>query len=501
MPIQPGGILGRVFKAGSQDYFYDVHTNEILAVEPVLAAVLALEGTVPRSELPTRLRDRFSEREVADACAALDAGRENEGLFLTRRPVLVPPDPAGAKPGACDTNLSHLVLCLTERCNLRCRYCLHTAEAAWVRPHGTRSMSRALAIQSLQYFLARVDPQQRPAVSFYGGEPLLELDLLEQVVLAGRQLPRGDEIRFTIDTNGTGLDEAARDLVIREEIHLQVSLDGPEAFHDLNRVNGSGTGSHARIMQNLDALLQKDPTAARRLSCMVTLAPPTDLMAVAGFFQDFPPFRKCGIAGQPHVSVNLANLQGLQWPAGPEDFAALREQLNEAAAMYLQAVKDGNLDSLSPVIRGLFEPGLRKLERRSRAPLGASFTPGGNCRPGRHKLHVGVDGELTPCERTGPTQELGTLPGGIVGGKVRDLQEDFFAAVRDQCLNCWALRLCGACYAVLGEQLGEMSAREGEARPAGDGLKAGMQGACDRIRGDQERFLAMFAEVKELEGD
>ena len=94
----------------------------------------------------------------------------------------------------------------------------------------------------MRYFMERTDPGHQPVVSFYGGEPLLEMDLLEQVVLVGRQLPRGGEIRFVIDTNGTNLDEAARDLVVREKIHLQVSLDGPEPFHDLHRVNGPRHG-------------------------------------------------------------------------------------------------------------------------------------------------------------------------------------------------------------------------------------------------------------------
>ncbi len=499
--LHPRGILGRVFKAGSQDFFYDVHTNEILAVEPVLAAVLELEGTVPRSALAPLLQDRFSEAEVTAACAALDAGRENEGLFLTRRPVLVPADPAQARPGVCDTNLRHLVLSLTERCNLRCRYCLHTAQVEWARPHGSRSMSRAVAVKSLRYFMERTDPGHQPVVSFYGGEPLLELDLLEQVVLVGRQLPRGGEIRFVIDTNGTNLDEAARDLVVREKIHLQVSLDGPEPFHDLHRVNGRGTGSHARVMKNITALLKLDPGAARRLSFVVTLAPPTDLFAVADFFAEFPPFVELGLDASPHLTVNMANLAGQDWAATPADYAALNSQVQQAAQLYVGAVKGKREAALSPVIRRLFEPGMGKLQRRSRAPLGQTFTPGGNCRPGRHKLFVDVDGQMTPCERTGPGITLGnmspgTLHEGITGDRVRGLQDEFFAAVRDQCLNCWALRLCGVCYAVLGEQTGQMSAQAGGDGDGRGRRRGGLPGACDSIRAGQERFLKLYAELK-----
>lgn len=485
--LHTDGIFGYVFHTCGQDFYYDVHTNQILQVEPELAAVLPLFGTLSQECLLAELKTVFSEAKVLEACAIIESARIEEELFLARRPLLVPPDPKLSKPGECDSHLHHLILTVTEKCNLRCRYCLHGADLDWVRSHGDKFMPLEIALLSLKYFLDRADPEKKPMISFYGGEALLELDLIERVIAEGRQHPRGRDAMFIIDTNGVLLNDRAIDLVVREKVYLQVSIDGPELWHDRNRADRQGKGTLAAILNNLNKLLDRDLGAHKRLSFIATMAPPVDLFELADFFAEFPPFVSHGIQSQPSLRVNHANLKGMSWPAEKSDYLALKDQVEQAREQYIQAVEYGTSGELSPVIRALFEPELIKLHHRSRTNLGEAYTPGGNCQPGQRKLHVTVGGRFQPCERTGSVMELGSLEKGIDAAKVLDLQEQFHKAVQHKCGNCWALRLCGVCFAAQAEH----------GAPDAEGLSV-PEAVCEAVKRDREGTLKLLGRILKM---
>lgn len=436
-----------VFAIGDRDFVYDVHTNGLLEVEPALAAVLPRYGVTPRRELLRELAPRFGADAVREAFAAIERGRRERGLFLARRPRLVPPPAAQAARGACDRDLEHLVLTVTERCNLRCRYCTHGAGLDWVRPHRDASLPFDTGQRAIAWFLDRARGEEAPVISFYGGEALLEVDLLAALVAAARAHPRGAAVRFALDTNGVLLDDRAIELAVRERMLLQVSLDGPASEHDRHRVDAGGAPTHARLEAGLDRLLARDPTAAGRLSFAVTLAPPADVAAIVRYFGEFPPFRRRGLARPPHVRVNRADLRGQDWPAAAADHEAMDAALDAERERYLAALAAGRREQAGPVAAALCEPALIRWHHRRRAPLGHAWTPGGNCRPGRRKLHVRVDGTFQPCERCGDLLPIGDVENGIRSAAVRDLQLEFHADVAPGCADCWALRLCGLCFA------------------------------------------------------
>ncbi len=436
-----------LFREGEACFVYDVNTSALLEVEPALAAVLPLCGALSPAGIAERLAGVHSPGEVAEALAAIDRGRSEDGLFSAHRPRIVPRPPEA--PGDCDRDLRHLVLTVTERCNLRCRYCLHGAGLSWVRGHGTRSMSLETASRAVAYYLDRSSGGGPAAVSLYGGEPLLEVDLVASIVEVIRAHPRGRDALVSIDTNGVGLGRRARDLVVREGLRLQVSLDGPAEIHDRHRREASGGPTHASVEANLVSLLRKDPAAALRLSFIATLAPPFDLPAVAGYFADFPPFRAAGIDRQPPVRVGFADLTGQDWPGLADQAAAGNTQRDTLREHYLEAIRTGTRERLGPVERALFEPSLIRFHKRSRSRLGSELTVGGACVLGRRKLHVDVDGIFHPCERTGRTVTIGDLGTGLDPARIAVRTAGFHSGGPSRCADCWAARLCGLCHAHL----------------------------------------------------
>lgn len=468
--------FGHVFTSEGRTYYYDTHRNEIIEVEPELGALLAWQGpdsgVVGVAAAPARLQE---------ARGALAVGQA-EGLFLTRRPRMVPPP-----PDPVDADLRHLVLTVTDRCNLRCHYCLHGADLDWVRSHGEDSMPVETALAALAWFLDRCATVRAPMISFYGGEALLERELIATVIAAARNHPRGRDAVFAIDTNGVLLDAAAVELVARERIHLQISLDGPPGAHDRHRRTAGDEATWRQVIDGVNQLLERDRTTAQRMSFVVTLAPPVDLAELAEFFAHFPPFVRHRIEDPPRVRVNTANLRGQDWPGAVDGARSLAAQIEAAREQYLLAVETGTREHLSPVIRALFEPALVAFHHRNRAPLGETYTPGGNCRPGRRKLHVTTDGRFQPCERTGLVMDLGNVETGIRPDAVRRIQERFHHAVQDRCGECWALRLCGACFAAQAEhadcEAGEFPVPES---------------VCEAVRDNREQVLRMMARILEM---
>jgi uncharacterized protein len=476
-------FFAHLFESQGIFYHYETSTQEIIALEPVMAVVLSCYADCQKGNVPDRVSSQFRREEIQEALWTIEQAAYTDGFFCRHRPHLV----SGTRQENKPENLQHLILTLTENCNLRCRYCLHGASLDWVRPHGNQSMTLETALNATRYFLERCCTEDIPAVSFYGGEALLQADLIQAVVAEVRNHPHGINAHLVIDTNAVLLDEATIDMVVQNKMYLQVSLDGPREYHDRQRPDTRGAGTYEPIMKALDRLLSLDAMAHERLSFICTVAPPVSLMELDQFFGELPIFARHGIKTNPNLRVNLANLNGQDWPATPEEFKELADQLLDIREYYFKEVAAGRRGSLGPVVKGLMEPGLFRLHHRSKAPIGETYTPGGNCKPGIRKLHVTVDGRLQPCERTGDSLEIGQLPGGIDSAAVVNLKEDFFNAVQNNCNDCWALRLCGVCYAGWAEYAGGQ--KKGSRLP---------QSVCNSVRHAVEQDLKLLVRILEL---
>ena len=129
----------------------------------------------------------------------------------------------------------HLILSLTHRCNLRCAYC-----------YAGRSMARAMplsvACKALDYAFRSPDPAVN--LTFFGGEPLLEPDLIDAIAqqAQARAATSGKTLRMGLTTNGTLLSRHM-DLLCRHGLIVTVSLDGDRDVHDATRVWPNGGGS------------------------------------------------------------------------------------------------------------------------------------------------------------------------------------------------------------------------------------------------------------------
>ena len=149
--------------------------------------------------------------------------------------------------GCIDDRLVHLILMPTEACNFRCTYCYEEFKLNRMQPR---------VVLGVKNFLALRAPDLRGLnLSWFGGEPLLALDIMEDILDHARALVRSHPlIRLVSDitTNAYTLSRNVFErLLDRGVAQYQVSLDGPREWHDRKRVLAGGRGTFDRVWTNL----------------------------------------------------------------------------------------------------------------------------------------------------------------------------------------------------------------------------------------------------------
>ncbi len=147
-----------------------------------------------------------------------------------------------------------MCLHIAHDCNLRCKYCF----ASTGEFHGARMlMPFETAKAALDFLIARSGKRKHLEVDLFGGEPLMNFDVVKETVAYGRELEKkhGKVIRFTMTTNGLALTEDKIEYLNREMHNVVLSLDGRREIHDALRPTVNGKGSYDAILPKLKAFV------------------------------------------------------------------------------------------------------------------------------------------------------------------------------------------------------------------------------------------------------
>jgi uncharacterized protein len=309
-------------------------------------------------------------------------------------------------------------LVLTHDCNLGCAYCYTGAKFR-------KRMPRAIADKALD--LAFGDDAPEIQLSYFGGEPTLELPLLLEIATAARERAarEGKKLVQTVTTNGTLLDrEAIEDLYARE-IYLALSIDGTQAAHDANRPTMGGGSSFPAVERALRLLVE----AGRPFETISVVTPASARLlgeSVAWLFE----------VGVPRVSLNPC--YETAWT--DEDLGAWEEGLESAATTVAGWMRRGRTVSLS-----LFD---NKILAALKGGLGEED----KCKLGDGFVAVSPEGHLYPCERLvaeddRPEHRVGHVDDGVATARVCGLRPDIAEdkhAVNAECDDCVERSRCSA---------------------------------------------------------
>ncbi len=489
--------LAHVFRHEDCWYIFDTVTSQLYECNDVVAAVVPHLDKIDQEHVRKNLVQRWGEEAVAATLLEIDQLRRETGALT---PVTLDIQPLSQKrydPSKYENEIRQLQLTVAEQCNLRCRYCPYTLGRPGARRHQDVFMSRETALAAVDFFLARCSAVDRPGISFYGGEPLLNIPVMHAVIERARSHPAGERIIINVDTNGLIIDEDIARWLVDNRINTQISLDGPAHVHDRYRTALSGCGSHARVIAGIERLLALDPEYHRLLSFNAVLAPPYRVFAdVVDYFSSFPPYKKFGIADPPDASLGFADLSYM-------DFTPVAEMSREPLSVdqvlapyevyYKTECAAGRHEQLPPVVRSLFDADVIGYHQRSRSILTSGpFVPTGSCQPGQRKLHVRADGSLLPCERGNDIMFIGHVRHGIDLRAVEALYRSLVDPVAERCRSCWAIRLCKLCFIHLAVSQSEQRRDEAMAIP---------ESFCAQSRLEAEQALRYYLTLERAGGE
>ena len=147
-----------------------------------------------------------------------------------------------------------LCLHIAHTCNLNCSYCF----ASQGKYHGDRAvMSFEVGKQALDFLVANSGSRRNLEVDFFGGEPLMNFDVVKKLVAYARSIEKqyNKNFRFTLTTNGMLIDDDVIDFANREMSNVVLSLDGRKEIHDRFRVDYAGKGSWEQIVPKFQKLV------------------------------------------------------------------------------------------------------------------------------------------------------------------------------------------------------------------------------------------------------
>jgi len=150
-------------------------------------------------------------------------------------------------------NLTNFTFEVTQKCNLRCKYCIYGGFYPNQRSHSNKEINFETARNAIDYIfdLVKKNYRQEIIIGFYGGEPLLNFKTVKKIVKYATEIFTNRAVRFTMTTNGTLLSNEIINYIIRNNFRILVSLDGPKKIHDSKRIFKNGKGSYEIIINNL----------------------------------------------------------------------------------------------------------------------------------------------------------------------------------------------------------------------------------------------------------
>lgn len=346
-----------------------------------------------------------------------------------------------------NSSLEHLILETTEDCNLRCAYCVNSGMFRFHRTYSKKSMALATAIAAVDFFVPRSGAELHPPViGFYGGEPLINFNLIERIISYVKHNYKDNSITFTVTTNGTLITRDIAKYFIKNNVRLSISLDGPEEIHDRYRVFPDGSGSFNIIIQNLKMINAIDKAYYRRNVYFQPLfCPPFNYKRVINFFMNNDLFTP--------KTIFITNYVKLDDSSVSLDCYGEEEQLSDD--IYLGKLKrsylleGGSTKQADNFLRQLFTKELVKFHARPQGFCNHFYkyiqVPA-ICIPGKRRLFVDSDGFFHICERIEHSYPIGHVNEGFFLNKIKTLLNDYCSLSAQDCCNCWAFRLCGICF-------------------------------------------------------
>ena len=368
-------------------------------------------------------RDDVTEKDIENCYAQLLEMQKNGQLFTADsfEPM------AGTLKARTSGVVKALCLHIAHTCNLNCSYCF----ASQGKYHGERAlMSYEVGKRALDFLIENSGTRRNLEVDFFGGEPLMNFDVVKQLVAYARSIEKekNKNFRFTLTTNGVLVDDDVIEFSNREMSNVVLSLDGRKEVHDRYRVDYAGNGSWEKIVPKFQKFVNARGGKNYYMRGTFTHANPD-------FLEDI----------KTMLDLGFSELSMEPVVAASDDPAALTEadkpvvmkQYEDLAKLMLERDKEGKPFTFYHYMIDL-KGGPCIYKRIS------------GCGSGTEYMAVTPWGDLYPCHQFVGDEKfkLGDIWSGVNNKKIQDEFASCNVYAREECRDCWARLYCsGGCAA------------------------------------------------------
>ena len=412
------------YKMGGYNIVIDVNSGAIHVVDDMTYDMIEMYELSDKDSIFAEMAKRYPEQkdeiaEVWDELAELIAAEE---LFTkdSYEPYITD---FAKRP----TVVKALCLHIAHDCNLACQYCF-AEEGEY---HGKRElMSYEVGKKALDFLVANSGNRRNLEVDFFGGEPLMNFQVVKDLVAYGRSLEKEHDknFRFTLTTNGVLLDDDIMEFANKEMGNVVLSIDGRKEVHDRMRPFRQGAGSYDLIVPKFQKFAEsrhQDKYYVRGTFTHNNLDFSKDVLHLAdlGFKQ---------ISVEPVVAQDTDS-----YAIREEDLPQLMEEYENLALEMVRrhgTEEDFNFFHFMIDLEG--------------GPCVAKRLSG--CGSGTEYLAVTPTGDLYPCHQfVGNTDFLmGNVDDGVVNTDLRDEFKSCNVYAKEKCRECFARFYCsGGCAA------------------------------------------------------
>ncbi len=417
------------YKLNGYNLVLDSCSGGVHVVDEVAYDLIALYPDHTPEEIVQALLETYRDRPDVTEAELLECLADVESLVKSGQ--LYTPDTFSDIAGTFKERSGGVVkaLCLhvAHTCNLNCSYCF----ASQGKYHGDRAlMSFEVGKQALDFLIAHSGTRTNLEVDFFGGEPLMNWQVVKDLVAYARtqEEPHHKRFRFTLTTNGMLIDEDVIDFANREMDNVVLSLDGRKEIHDALRVDYAGNGSYDRVVPKFQELVKARGGSRYYMRGTFTHRNPDftkDLfhMADLGFTE---------LSMEPVVCA----------PGDPaaltaEDLEVVKDQYELLAREMLKRHKEGCPITFYHYMLDL-----------TGGPCVYKRVSG--CGSGTEYMAVTPWGDLYPCHQFvgEESYKLGDVWSGVTNTALREEFRSCNAYARPACADCWARLYCsGGCAA------------------------------------------------------
>lgn len=416
------------YKLGGYNIVLDVCSGAVHAVDDIAFDIISEFEDQPREAVIKKATEKYCTEDVTEQdieeCYDQIAQLKEDGQLFT-------PDTFEPMAGALKEKTAGVVkaLCLhiAHTCNLSCAYCF----ASQGKYSGDRAlMSFETGKRALDFLIENSGSRRNLEVDFFGGEPLMNFDVVKSLVQYARSIEKehGKNFRFTLTTNGVLIDDDVIEFANREMSNVVLSLDGRKEVHDRYRVDYAGNGSWEKIVPKFQKIVQARGGKNYYMRGTFTHANPD-------FLEDIKQMLDLGFT---ELSMEpVVTKKGDPSELTEEDLPIVLEQYEKLAELMLEREKEGRPFTFYHYMIDL-----------SGGPCIYKRISG--CGSGTEYMAVTPWGDLYPCHQFVGDEKfkLGNIFDGVSNTAVQKEFADCNVYAREQCRDCWARLYCsGGCAA------------------------------------------------------